>query len=483
MQPLRTLLALTLTAGGALAQAGGFTDGDLVLATRALTGNGSQDGGLVTIDPASGQAQTLLAYDSFASYGRGVLAFDSFRKRLVVHTALDQGGPVYGLWTVDASGAVELLHGTTQATSGLAPTGDGRLYVLTPGDTAAAFHWYDGANRRHVLLDETGGAPFGFSGIYNHNDSVLTYDPGTNALFVAYRGSSGPACPGAAGGGTTIRKLPLSADGTRVVGPVSCLEVQGDPVQSSEVPANWSRGPAGELVLVIDTPGLSSAEKPRVMAVDPVAFSASPFATPGGFPGADQLTAGCWSPARGELLLLDTLHDDLRTYGPGEVGPGSLLGVGGTVSATPGSGELATLVSVDNGPCAGGVQALGVGLAGAGGQVPALLAGGCAQVGQSLSLSLRDVVGGAFGLLLFGVAEGQLPFRGGTLFMAGVDLTQGLTVGGTPGVPGAGALDLPPVLLSLPTLAGHSVLVQGAFQDGAAVQGVSLTQALRLEIE
>ena len=123
-------------------------------------GLGSQDGGLLAIDPLSGQTEQIVDF-SFSSYGRGALAFDSYRKRVVFSTAIDQGGPKYGLWTADAAGQLELAAAITESTHALAPTGDGRIYVVTPQDPQAPFKYYDAANRLHELLDETGNAPFG----------------------------------------------------------------------------------------------------------------------------------------------------------------------------------------------------------------------------------------------------------------------------------------------------------------------------------
>jgi len=482
MQLPRTLFALALLAGAAGAQAGGFVDGDLYLASRGITGIGSQDGGIVAIDPLSAHSEQTVDF-AFSSFGRGVMAFDSYRKRLVFWTSIDQGGPQYGLWTANAAGQLEHIVPTLENMQALAPTGDGRLYVVTPSDNIAPFKWFDAANRKHVLRDADGVTAFNFSGIIGNADAVMTYHAATNALFIAYRGNSGQPCAGAAGDGITIKKLPLSADGTRVIGPVSCREFQSDLVQSQEAPSNWSRGPGGALLLVCDTPGVSTLQKPRVAAVEPLSFTVTTFASPGGFTGADQLTAGSWSSARGEVLLLDTVNDVLRGYTQGGSGVGDVFAVNGPLSSNPGSGEYATLVEVDTGDCAGGFQPVGVGLAGSGGLVPALTASGCASLGGQVTLQLADVRGGAKGLLFGSFSEGLLAFRGGTLFMGSVDVLLNIGVGGAAGVAGAGSATFPPLSIDNPGLLGAKVFVQAAFVDPAAVNGVSLTQAVRVEFE
>jgi hypothetical protein len=85
-------------------------------------------------------------------------------------------------------------------------------------------------------------------------------------------------------------------------------------------------------------------------------------------------------------------------------------------------------------------------------------------------------------VLFVGLAKGALPFKGGLLHMNGVPLTVNIAVGGAPGVAGAGGATLPVVLPNLGTLTGTSIYLQGAFADPAAVQDVSLSNGLEMEI-
>ena len=90
-------------------------------------------------------------------------------------------------------------------------------------------------------------------------------------------------------------------------------------------------------------------------------------------------------------------------------------------------------------------EAIGVGTAGTGGVVPALAvrSGPCSPGGWSVTID--DVVGGAFGLLFVGVGEkDQFPVFGGHLYVD-VQLPHAwapVLLPGTPGAPGAGALVL-----------------------------------------
>ena len=476
-----TAAALAWPITGALAQVGGFTDGDLYLYSTQVTGPTSADGGLVHIDPLSGQTAELQHF-VHSSLLTGAATFDPYRKRLLLWADLGGSNDQYGLWMLDAAGHAEQALSTIKQWGGLSPTGDGRVYLLNPYTGTQPFRWIDAANRQHDLLDETGTHPFSFSGIFNHPKSAMTYDAGTNALFVVHTGNVGAGCSGGSAVGLTLRKLPLSADGTRVDGPVLCTEFQVDAVQATETPVNWSRGPAGTLMLVCDNVNLTSA-MPRVVLVDPVSFSVTTFAETGPYPGAALSTAGVYSSVLGGAVVLDTLGNVLRRFVLGESGAGTVITPTGPLSANLGSGEVAHLLEIDNGPCTGAFVPLGQGLAGSGGAVPALLASGCAALGSPMGLALRDVLGGSLGFLLVGVTPGQQPYRGGTLYMAAAELAVPLQAGGPAGVAGAGALDLSFGLLSDPALAGITLLLQAGFLDAAAPQGASLTQGLRVEFD
>ncbi|MFG0318035.1 MAG: TolB family protein [Planctomycetota bacterium JB042] len=125
---------------------------------------------------------------------------------------------------------------------------------------------------------------------------------------------------------------------------------------------------------------------------------------------------------------------------------------------------------------------LGPGLAGTGGLVPALAvaAGPCYPNGHALTAT--DVVGGAAGLLLYGVQSASIPAFGGTVH---VDVLQPhawapVTFGGPSGTAGAGQFTVDP--LDLAVLAGQSFAVQMLAADPAAPFGVAMSNGVELEI-
>jgi len=477
----RSIAALALLSGNLLGQAGGFSDGEMFLYTRAATGSTSADGGLISVDPTNGDTSLMFGFD-YVSNRTGAAAFDSFRKRIVFTAGMpNPSGPgFFSLYTTDAAGNVETMIHPSKVYSGISPTGDGRIYLLDAFDPQAPYRWLDGANRIHKLYDTNGTTPFYTPGVFNHTKSAMTYDPVTNALFIAVTTAYGASCNGGSNSDITIRKIPLSAEGTRVGGPVACQSVDVDLNQGTEVPVNWSRGPGGSLLLVVDNVNLTY-DFARMLKVEPSTFAISPFAINGGYLGAADGTAGAYSSALGKAVLVDTRNDVMRAFASGETGAGTVITPSGPLSWNPGYGELGTMLEVDNGACGGGVQAFGAGLKGTGNVVPALTASGCAALGGALNLHLADVLGGASGFLMIGLDEADLAYQGGSLYVSPI-LILAIPVGGAPGVAGSGAVDLSFGTLTDPAIAGLSIIAQAGFLDAGAIQGSSLTQGLRLEI-
>lgn len=151
---------------------------------------------------------------------------------------------------------------------------------------------------------------------------VMAYDAGTNALFVASVAASLSACPGGTTAALNVRKIPLSRDGARVDGAVTCVQVTVDP-SGTVTPVGWSRAPSGQLLLVADTN--SSAQQPRMMPVDPVTFAISAYASNGSYTGAAATSGGTSSTARGEVVIVDTFFDVLRAYSLGSAGNGTVI--------------------------------------------------------------------------------------------------------------------------------------------------------------
>ena len=480
---MRNVILGTLFAVGLLAplhaQGGGFAAGDMLLLSPTIQGISSSGGALVHVDLAAGTAGILVDNEGTPSTP-GLVAFDPWRQRAIFRASPASAPADLRLWAVDASGAMDDLGSLLPDFGDLAPTGDGRIYMQVHGGAAALFPfvYLDQVGDLNTLLDASGTAPFALEGNPFFDVRGMVYHPGTNALFVSSPASPFTGCAGGATDRVTIRKLPLSADGSRVVGPVQCTDFE---VSSGveEIPVGWGLGPGGQPVLVVDTN--SSAKEPRMILVDPVAVTASAFAS-SEYPSAGATNVGTWCSVLGKVVILDIGADVLRAFAAGESGSGSTLALTGTVSAPFSSGETATLVGVPPSACTGGWGPYGSGLSGAGGLVPRLLGSGCPQIGGAFTLKVDRAVGGASGVLFVGIAPAAVPFKGGTFLVGGLALQIPLALSGAPGAAGAGSVTLPAGLPPDTGLQGLQIFLQAGLQDAAGVKGVSLTKGLRMEI-
>lgn len=468
------LLALCLTvlaSSSTRAQGGGFNAGDMYLYTVGINGPDGAASALVHVDHGAGTADVLVDTAS-ATQGVGTVVWDAYRQRVLFRGSVAVGGPVR-LWATDAAGQLDDLGNLPFAWKSMTSTGDGRIY-LHAGGISAPFQYVDATNTLTTLMDVTGTVPFVLEGNPSFDVRGMIYDAGTNALFLA----TPTACTGGVINRINVRKLPLSVDGTRVVGPIGCA--QFDVSSSGEEPVGWSRGPAGQLVLVADTN--TNDQEPRMMLVDPGSLAITTFASNGIYAGAAATNAGTWCSSLGKVVILDTGTNVLRAFAPGESGTGAVLALDEPVSPNGGSHELAALIEVEPSSCDGAWMAYGAGLSGAGGVVPRLYGSGCPQVGGLPGLRIEGVVGGASGLLFVGLASAAVPFKGGSFLVGAVVHTLPVTLGGAPGVAGAGALTLPAGIPAAPVLENLNVYLQAGFADAAAVKDVSLSKGLRMTI-
>ncbi len=113
-------------------------------------------------------------------------------------------------------------------------------------------------------------------------------------------------------------------------------------------------------------------------------------------------------------------------------------------------------------------ETYGIGYAGSGGFVPTLTLLGDPQIGgPAVSLVGDDLLGGASGVVLLGVARAQLPLKTITLW---VDLAPpaelfSIVASGTPGVPGDGSFTLSDSIPDDPTLVGMEIDTQVVMFD------------------
>ncbi len=475
------LSALLGVAAGASAQGGGFNAGELFIysSVQSTVLNGY---GILRVNPVTGASSVLAqTTGSYSAQGLG-MAFDPYRQRLVFSATIGSG--FNHVWFADGAGNLQNITAANYPIGvfldNFAPTGDGRIYCHHDGGSAVPLYWFDAANQLHILYDSDGVTPMLINSTsFNYNGMI--YDAATNSLFVA---SSQPGA-GYPIWAANVFKLPLSADGSRVVGPVvhTVFEVSPNPPQftSGEYPRGWSHGPNGQLILIVNC--VDALVMPRVLQVDPVTSAISVWSNTGDsgpLTSWAQTTGGAYSSALNQVVVVDYNHGTLHGYAQGALGgPGNVIA---TNPALSGYGTTMQVASVSPDACSGGWIAYGLGLKGAGNQVPELTGSGCPEPGAPITLQLSGAVGGASAALFVGLVQGALPFKGGTFHLGSLLLTVTLPLGGAPGVAGAGSLTLPTALPAIPALKGTSVFLQAAFSDAAAVHGVSLTQGLELEI-
>lgn len=322
------LAALALVSSVVLAaptlafQKGDFYSGNTY---RVLDGC-SQNGVINRIDPVT-YAITELFVDANGPITlpnlNSSISYDSYRDRIVFYEKV--GAEVADFSLLSDTGVVSALPDPTNirhteigggaspdATTQTAPTGDGRIFLMGRDfvvPTFWRFQYWDANDTLHELLDQTGSSPYTFTptgALY-----AIVYDARTNALFFT-QGEIDD---------TTIYKAPLSADGTRVAGPVESTTFAVS--ASADRPMQWSDGPGSQLFLLIDTN--SNLSESRLQLVDPVSLTRQIWATQLA-PLVAVQTTGFYDPARAAAIV--RFNTDLRQIDQGETGNGTLLASG-----------------------------------------------------------------------------------------------------------------------------------------------------------
>ena len=192
----------------------------------------------------------------------------------------------------------------------------------------------------------------------------MIYVASENALITVTSAFT-PACPGGNPSALHVRKLPLTADGTRLSGPMSCAEfdVVGWDGESSH---GFSLMPDGDLLLGAHT-GVYGTPLARLVRVNPATLAMSPFALFG-----DASNGGTtWSSVLGKAVTQTHFAAGMRAYSAGQVDNGALVPSSILFQNTRYAVEEVPALA-----CDGGWIAYGAGLAGKGGFVPRLPAPG-----------------------------------------------------------------------------------------------------------
>ncbi len=474
---LTAVLAPHAVALGGAGQA--FRSGDLYFSSNALFGLSSGNFGILRIDPVSGQADAILGPVGGGANSGVSLAYDPYRDRLITSAALD--GVNKAVYFVDAAGAAEEAVGfSSQSVSNFAPTGDGRIYLTVQFGLAADIQYIDATGAVQQLMDASGSSAFQLSASIGNGADFdgMIYEPGTNALFIA---TSATTIPCGSSDLINVYRVPLSADGSQVSGSVQCAEYDIDPTSSSEVPEGWSRGPLGDLFLVVDTN--SNAQQSRMLRVDPATLNITSYASNGSYLGAAATNAGSYSHILGQGAIVDSFAADIRLYGQGEVGDGTFMGVA-SPSGTDlyGNGQHAALIEIGPVGSHDGLIAAPLGLSvAAGGTQSWTLRTGAAFAGETY-LMLGSLSGWNPSTPLAGAVL-PLVFDSHTVFTIvhanSATLPNSLGTLGPDGDALAG-LVLPPAAVgpgAVGAIAYHAALIL----DGA-LAGVHATNAVQLEL-
>jgi hypothetical protein len=311
--------AAVLTVTFTVVAGNGFTTGDFYILTFGWPGGPA----LARIDPVTGATSVLWGIDDLpldASF-----THDPWRDRIV--TMPDTNTDVFRL--VDARGGVTDLPNPWSHGSGLAsfaPTGDGRIYMVTTG--LGHFGYIDAANAGHDLYDVDGVTPFFFQYGASFREELI-YDEGTNSLFLVYLGQA-----------THVTKIPLSADGTRLAGPTETVLFDAFPDQTDE-PMGVSVGPNGTIFIKIDTN--TNADGLRMFTVDPVTLAFAPYAYIG-HPFVAGNTAGTYNSTYDFAIAMDSGNNVIRSYVESAVVQEGVIFATGVSGG--GSGEQTRMITI-----------------------------------------------------------------------------------------------------------------------------------------
>src|SRR5262245_11995580 len=309
---LATLLSLALLAAAARAQE--FQPGDLWIISQGIqinTGTGITPG-ISRVDATAGSAQIVVPVSSTM---QAHSTFDRYRNAIVTSFTIGATIPSFELRAVKADGTHTSLGAPASGLTGVASANDGRIYYFAQSLFPHCIRYIDAANVVHPLLDVTGTVPFAPS--MSNFERAMYFDAETNSLFLGSLsfGPCGTTLPTA-----VLLKIPLSADGTRVAGPVQSASICITSTASDSKIVNFSEGPAGTLFVVLDD-NLNESHG-RMVVVDKTTLAYSIYASNGPYTGAAATVAGVYSHKLGCAVIDDGFDARLRKYTLGESGLG-----------------------------------------------------------------------------------------------------------------------------------------------------------------
>ena len=453
------LVALAGLVSLSFAQTGPFRDGELLV--RAPDAN--NDYTIWRIDAGTGHGAALTSGLGSSYRGPGWIAYDPFRDGLLVFTTRVQDSLYQPhLYLVRSDGTVTDLGFTSAWVRSLAPTGDGRVYMRLGGVLTVM----DATNQIQSVLDENGQP---FSPEVDH----LLFDPASNALIGATGDASVVPC--GAFTSVSVHRWSLNAAGTALSSPATCITHFHGMVAAA---VGLDHLPGGDVLLTL-TDGSPYAEG-QMLRVDPVTLAVSTFSDT----TLSDIDGGVWCQRIGRVVVLEDFANELRTFGPGQGGTGTLLPVDVPVGDFySGWGPTENISDIDLlGPGCGGLAfGFGVGLAGTGGATPTLGAGTCPQIGTTVVMSIANGLGGAFGLLVGGHGSSPYALVGGTGYvLPPLDLQLVFHANGVGA--GAGEAQVPLAVPNDPILIGLPFYFQAGLLDPIAPANVSLTPGLEIRL-
>lgn len=219
------------------------------------------------------------------------------------------------------------------------------------------------------------------------------------------------------------------------------------------------------------TPG---SPEPRLVRIDPANAANSAIVGPmTGMSGA--LVADLASDRGSGAITVLTFGSPQRVLAiDPESGGLTLLG---TVSGVPGS-TLVVLAAANQ--CAGTILSHGSGCAGSGGFVPRLGVTGCPAVANSITVAVREGLGGSTALLFAGLGQAVVPVGGSCSFLLSALVPAALSIPLSGAGAGNGGASF---AAALPTAtSGLSISLQAWVSDPAAPLGAAATRAVTLVV-